>query len=60
MKYRLVTAGVIVLAWVPIYLLGQENNDLIRLFPLALLVLFQIGERQIKNLFYKLLKIISK
>ena len=60
MKYRLVTAGVIALVWIPIYLLGQENNDLFRLFPLALLAIFQIGEKQIKNQFNKLLRIARK
>jgi hypothetical protein len=59
-KYRLVTAGAILLAWIPIYLLGQENNDLIRLFPLALLALFQIGEKQIRDKFNKFLNFLRK
>jgi hypothetical protein len=51
MKFRVITAGSVLAAWLFIYLLGLVQNPLVTLIPIAVLAFFQIGEtRYLKNL----------
>jgi hypothetical protein len=51
MKYRFVTAGAVVLAWVIIFQLNLTRNGFSFLIPVAVLALFQLGEKRIGKYF---------
>jgi hypothetical protein len=46
MKYRFVTAGAVLLAWLVLYLLSLTDNAIAILIPIAVLAFFQIGEKR--------------
>lgn len=45
MKYRFLTAGAVLATWMLIYSLGLVKNGLVTLLPIAVLAIFQIGEK---------------
>jgi hypothetical protein len=51
MKYRLVTAGAVLVTWIVVYLLNLTDNALTFLIPLAVLAFFQIGEKHLSKYF---------
>jgi uncharacterized membrane protein YgaE (UPF0421/DUF939 family) len=51
MKYRFITGGAVLLAWVLVYLLNLTNNWFAILIPVAVLAVFQIKEKRIRKIF---------
>jgi hypothetical protein len=51
MKFRVITASAVLVAWLCIYLLGLIQNPIITFLPMGVLAFFQIGEkRYLRNL----------
>jgi hypothetical protein len=46
MRYRFLTAGAVLAAWLVIYVLGLTQNAIVTLIPIGVLAFFQIGEKR--------------
>ena len=46
MKFRVITVGAVMVAWLCIYLLDLIQNPIVTLLPIAVLAFFQIGEKR--------------
>jgi len=51
MKYRILTAGAVIVTWIVVYFLDLTTNSAIFLIPLAVLAFFQLGEKRMKRIY---------
>jgi hypothetical protein len=49
MRYRVLTAGAVLLTWLVIYLLDFTKSPIAFLIPLAVLAFFQMGEKRLSK-----------